>query len=90
MPFISLNTEVGPLTIFADDEAIVAVDWGWPPETDEPPGPLLERARDQLEAYFAGTLTAFDLPLAPPWHRFSTQGVGVHRWHSLRQGPYLR
>lgn len=65
MSFISLNTPVGPLTIFAEDETIVAVDWGWPPETDEPPGALLERARDQLEAYFAGTLTHFDLPVAP-------------------------
>lgn len=65
MPFISLNSPVGPLTIFADDNAIVAVDWGWPPETDEAPGPLLERARDQLEAYFDGKLEKFDLPLAP-------------------------
>ena len=65
MPFISLNSLVGPLTIFADDDAIVAVDWGWPPETDEPPGELLERARDQLQAYFEGTLKQFDLPLAP-------------------------
>lgn len=65
MPFISVNSPVGPLTIFADDDAIVAIDWGWPPETDEPPTPLLERARDQLEAYFDGTLTQFDLPLSP-------------------------
>lgn len=83
MPFISLNTEVGPLTIFADDEAIVAVDWGWPPETDEPPGPLLERARDQLEAYFAGTLTTFDLPLAP-------HGTAFQRkvWASIAAIPH--
>jgi len=65
MPFISVNSPVGPLTIFADDDAIVAIDWGWPPETNEPPTPLLERARDQLEAYFDGTLTQFDLPLSP-------------------------
>lgn len=65
MPFISVNSPVGPLTIFADDDAIVAIDWGWPPETDEPPTPLLERARDQLEAYFEGRLTRFDLPLSP-------------------------
>lgn len=65
MPFISVNSPVGPLTIFADDDAIVAIDWGWPPETDEKPTPLLERARDQLEAYFEGRLTRFDLPLSP-------------------------
>lgn len=65
MPFISVNSPVGPLTIFADNDAIVAIEWGWPPDTHEPATPLLERARDQLEAYFDGRLTRFDLPLSP-------------------------
>lgn len=65
MAFISVNTPVGPLTVFSDDDHIVAVDWGWPPDSDLPPGPLLEQARDQIEAYFEGRLTRFDLPLAP-------------------------
>ncbi|CAA7622815.1 Methylated-DNA--protein-cysteine methyltransferase [Magnetospirillum sp. LM-5] len=65
MTQITTNSPVGPLTIFADDGAIVAVEWGWPPETDEAPGALLEEARAQIEAYFDGRLTRFDLPLAP-------------------------
>lgn len=63
MPFISLNSPVGPLTIFADDDAIVSVDWGWAAENDEPPGALLETAREQMEAYFEKKLERFDLPL---------------------------
>ncbi|MBF0323838.1 MAG: methylated-DNA--[protein]-cysteine S-methyltransferase [Alphaproteobacteria bacterium] len=65
MTQITTNSPVGPLTIFAHDGAIVAVEWGWPPETDEAPGALLEEARAQIEAYFDGRLTRFDLPLAP-------------------------
>lgn len=40
-------------------------------------------ARDQLEAYFAGERTAFDLPLAPhgtPWQ--------LEVWAALREIPY--
>lgn len=63
MPALAFNSPIGPLTVFEEDGAIVAVDWGWPPETDETP--LLLRARDQLEEYFDGKRTSFDLPLAP-------------------------
>ena len=41
----------------------MSLDWGWVPE--QIATPVLERARDQLQAYFDGELTAFDLPLAP-------------------------
>ncbi len=73
-----MHSPVGELTIFEDDGAIVAIEWGWaggdaraedmgqsPPVAGNG-SPLLHRARGQLEAYFDGTLRAFDLPLAPP------------------------
>jgi methylated-DNA-[protein]-cysteine S-methyltransferase len=63
MPQLSYNSPVGPLSLFEDDGFIVALDWGWP--AAEEPTPLLERARDQLHAYFSGTLKEFDLPLKP-------------------------
>lgn len=63
MPTLAYTSPIGPLAVFEHDGAIVALDWGWPPDSED--SPLLIRARDQLEAYFAGTLTAFDLPLAP-------------------------
>jgi methylated-DNA-[protein]-cysteine S-methyltransferase len=63
MPALAFNSPIGPLTIFEEDGAIVALDWGWPPESEETP--LLLKARDQLEEYFDGKRPSFDLPLAP-------------------------
>lgn len=63
MPSLAVNSPIGPLTVFEEDGAIVAVEWGWPTESEETP--LLREARDQLEAYFEGRRKDFDLPLAP-------------------------
>lgn len=63
MAHLSFTSPVGPLALFEQDGAIVALDWGWLPDAEETP--LLLRARDQLEAYFDGRLkSGFDLPLA--------------------------
>lgn len=63
MPQLSLLTPLGDLTLSEDDGAIVALDWGR--GRDQEPTPLLLRARDQLQDYFDGSRTVFDLPLAP-------------------------
>ena len=63
MPQLSLLTPLGDLTVSEEDGAIVALDWGR--GRDQADTPLLRRARDQLQAYFDGERTAFDLPLAP-------------------------
>jgi methylated-DNA-[protein]-cysteine S-methyltransferase len=55
---------LGTLTLVEAEGRIVAVDWGGDAAADEPT-PLLEAARRQLEAYFAGSREPFDLPLAP-------------------------
>lgn len=59
-----LATPVGRLRIRSDGPALIAVDW-----TEEDPAPpatgLLAEAVRQLDAYFAGRLHRFDLPLAP-------------------------
>jgi methylated-DNA-[protein]-cysteine S-methyltransferase len=83
MSYIAYNSPVGPLTLFEEDGAIVAVEWGWPPESTEPPSPLLERARDQLEAYFEGKLTHFDLPLEPAGTPFQKKV-----WQTLAKIPF--
>jgi methylated-DNA-[protein]-cysteine S-methyltransferase len=81
VPQISLHSPVGDITIFDEDGAIVALDWGWVPE--QIPSAALDRARDQLHAYFDGTLRQFDLPLAPA-------GTPYRRavWQALREIPY--
>jgi len=60
---LSLHAPIGDITVSEADSAIVALDWGW--GRDQSATPLLCRARDQLHAYFDGTLDRFDLPLAP-------------------------
>jgi methylated-DNA-[protein]-cysteine S-methyltransferase len=62
MAHLSFTSPIGPLALFEQDGAIVALDWGWLPESEE--SPLLLAARDQLEEYFSGRRTAFDLALS--------------------------
>jgi len=63
MPQLSLHTPLGDLTVSEEGGAIVALDWGR--GRDQTETPLLRRARDQLQDYFDGASTEFDLPLAP-------------------------
>lgn len=66
MPSVLVLSPVGTLRVHERDGAITAVDWAahGPSGGDDAPGPLLAEAARQLDAYFAGTLQAFDLPLA--------------------------
>jgi methylated-DNA-[protein]-cysteine S-methyltransferase len=81
VPQLSLHSPVGDLTISTENDAIVSVDWGWVRNQVETP--LLVRARSQLDAYFDGELTEFDLPLAPA-------GTPYRKavWTALRAIPY--
>jgi len=81
MPSLSLHTPLGALTVHQDADAIVALDWGW--GSHQQVTPLLAEARDQLQAYFDGSLTAFTLKLAPHGTPYR-QRV----WDALRQIPY--
>lgn len=63
MPQRSFHSPVGDITVFEEDGAIVALDWGWTGEQHDTA--LLQRAGEQLESYFDGALRSFDLPLAP-------------------------
>ena len=83
MPHISLNTPIGTLTVFEDNNAIVAVDWGRAPEPEETP--LLKAAKDQLHAYFGRKLRDFDLPLRPAGSEFD-KAV----WDVMCEIPYGR
>ena len=63
MPSAAIATPVGRLTISEEGGAITAVSWKRAPEGEMTP--LLKDALRQVHDYFAGTLTRFDLPLAP-------------------------
>jgi methylated-DNA-[protein]-cysteine S-methyltransferase len=80
MPQLSCLTPIGEVTVSEEDGAIVALDWGR--GRDQEPTPLLRRAIAQLQDYFDGMRTGFDLPLAPHGSAFQ-QRV----WEALRAIP---
>ena len=63
MTYLSLHSPVGHLTVFEDENAIVALEWGWVEGGSKTP--LLEKAKAQLDDYFDGLLTTFSLPTNP-------------------------
>lgn len=82
MPHCVISTPIRPLRIDEADGAIIAVNF----VTDElcpPSTPLLEEAVRQLNAYFDGTLQAFDLPIR-------LEGTAFRRscWQALQTIPY--
>ena len=78
-----MHSPVGPLSLFEDAGAIVAIEWGRGAAPGE--SPLLGEAKAQIEAYFDGRLNAFDLPLRPPGTAF-----GRAVWQQMQQIPFGR
>jgi methylated-DNA-[protein]-cysteine S-methyltransferase len=68
MAHLSIHSPLGPLTIFEDGGTIVALEFGRAVGTSETP--LLTRAKDQLDAYFARARQDFKLPLTPRGSEF--------------------
>lgn len=81
MPAYCLRTPLGPLTIVEADGAIAVVSWRATDAADVTP--VLVAARRQLDAYFAGDLAAFELPLAPVGTPFQTRV-----WRAMREIPH--
>jgi methylated-DNA-[protein]-cysteine S-methyltransferase len=87
MRFTVVDSPIDELLLVADDEGLRrlhmlphAISSDWRRADDDP---ILATARRQLDAYFAGALTEFDLPLAP-------EGTAFQRlvWDGLRTIPY--
>ncbi len=81
MAHLSLHSPVGALTVFEDVGAVVVLEWGRAPAAGTTP--LLDEAKRQLDAYFAGRLTVFDLPLRPRGTPFQED-----LWRRLSKIPY--
>lgn len=84
---LTMDSPLGPIAVSAVEAGLTyvhlgadEVDQAWGPEE---PTPVLEAALEQLEAYFAGSLRRFDLPLAP-------EGTDFQRrvWRALTEIPY--
>ncbi|NJC68849.1 methylated-DNA--[protein]-cysteine S-methyltransferase [Planosporangium thailandense] len=82
---MTLSTPIGEVSVAADDEAVCRVRFG---RQEGPPGGpdnrLVVAAAAQLEEYFAGRRTAFDVPLA------DVGGTDFERavWAALSTIPY--
>ena len=79
-----MESPVGLLYLAADAERLYELRFGRQAHGAEPgETPVLREAVRQLEAYFAGRLRAFDLPLRP-------EGTDFQRrcWNALMEIPY--
>jgi len=93
---LTVDSPIGALLLTADDDGLSGI-WfeenrhGQPPRYLPPAehdlttcaGQVLDAARTQLAAYFAGTRTTFDLPLAPRGTPFQ-----LRVWAALRDIPF--
>jgi methylated-DNA-[protein]-cysteine S-methyltransferase len=90
-----MDSPIGELTLLANDEGLVGIDWnddtdhhtaatdGDVTDVDADENDTLRRTVEQLDEYFAGTRTAFDVPLAAPGTTFQHQA-----WNALVRIPY--
>ena len=86
MPSISIPSPIGRLTIEEADEQIVAIRWADELASNanlSNGSALLAEAARQLAAYFDGTLSHFELPLAPAGSPFESRV-----WAAMQQIPY--
>ena len=81
MASLSINTPVGHLSLIEDQDVLVAVEWGTVANSDD--STLLLETKTQLNAYFDGRLTEFDLPVSPSGTAFQQQV-----WAEMRKIPY--
>ncbi len=78
---LSIPSPIGNLILAEEDDALVAIAWGDGRAASN--RPLLAEAARQLEAYFAGTLSEFDLSLRPAGSAFERRV-----WAAMRAIPY--
>lgn len=80
-----MKTPIGTLRLCAEEGALRAIEFAenCTPENICPAQPVLRRAVQQLEEYFAGRRTEFDLPL-------KVSGTEFQRavWQQLQKIPY--
>src|SRR5215469_6281890 len=76
-----ISSAVGDLLLGEERDALVSVRWGGKAAGNG--SPLLIEAARQIDAYFAGKLTVFDLPLRPAGSDFE-----LRVWAAMQDIPY--
>ncbi|MDX1539524.1 methylated-DNA--[protein]-cysteine S-methyltransferase [Arsukibacterium sp.] len=69
----TIDSPLGPVRIFATEQGISAIHLATKTTTADKPSALTNKAASQLQQYFAGSLTQFDLPLAATGTAFQQQ-----------------
>ena len=82
MPCAILDSPIGPLGLVASDVALRAVLFGGEHVRPEGRSKVLDETARQLDAYFAGDLVTFDLPLE--LHGQSSSAAAGWRSHRSR------
>lgn len=88
-----IHTELGDVLLAASAQGLAGV-WfigqqHWPNTSgwvDAPHHPMLQKAQEQLHAYFSGQRMVFDMPLAPAWGTPFQRAV----WQALQTIGYGR
>ena len=89
---VTLPSPIGPLTLVAEDGSLIGLYMDTPnhrPDTDllgdagDPRAQPFAAAAEQLQEYFAGRRTEFDLPLTPAGTQFQRRV-----WAGLQAIPY--
>lgn len=65
MPACLMNTPAGALLLIEDSVRLAEIRFATGNEPDHDDTPLLRRAKEQIEEYFAGRRRTFDLPTVP-------------------------
>jgi len=85
-----IDSPIGPLTAFASDKGLVAISWADDPTVDgkyddatDGMNDVLAAAEEQLDEYFAGDRTEFELPLDLRGTEFQVQA-----WKALADIPF--
>ena len=81
MPHLTCSSPLGDLTLFEEDGALIALEWGAAEGGEETS--LLRKAVAQLDSYFNGAKISFDLPLNPAGTAFQKK-----LWKALSDIPY--
>ena len=87
LSYITVKSPIGPLTLMADSFALKEIRFGsvCPDGASRAVNPVLSHALWELEAYFAGKLRVFTVPLAPEGTDFQKRV-----WDALLRIPYGR
>ncbi|MCL1999614.1 MAG: methylated-DNA--[protein]-cysteine S-methyltransferase [Turicibacter sp.] len=78
-----IDSPVGKLTITADKEAIIGLDWGKADALEQQSTPLIAECEKELAAYFAGELKIFTVPI-----KFKGTPFQEDVWRALTTIPY--